>query len=128
MDKTSITTEQLEKILSPKIKNIYKKLLEHQLSNISYRLFDRTLIVILEGTVTPPEQLLSQQSDRKQLAKKFRRAIDRIIQPQIKTTIEEVMNVKVIDFLSDTTIDTSRTGAIAIFEFHPNNDSDKKQS
>jgi uncharacterized protein YbcI len=127
MNKISITTEQLEKILSPKIRSIYKKQLEHQLSAISYRLFDRTLVVILEGTLTPPEQLLK-QSDRQQLAKQVRQAIDRIIQPQIKTTIEEVMNVKVIDFLSDTTIDTSRTGAIAIFEFHPKTDSDKKQS
>jgi uncharacterized protein YbcI len=97
------------------------------LSNISYRLFDRTLIVILEGTLTPPEQLLK-ESDRKQLAEQVRQAIDRIIQPQIKTTIEEVMNVKVIDFLSDTTIDTSCTGAIAIFEFHPQIGLDKERS
>ncbi|MBE9167204.1 DUF2294 domain-containing protein [Pleurocapsales cyanobacterium LEGE 06147] len=125
MSKISIATEQLEKILSPKIKSIYKKQLEHQLSNISYRLFERTLVVILEGTVTPPEQLLK-QSNCQQLAEQVRRAIDRIIQPQIKTTIEEAMNVKVIDFLSDTTIDTNRTAAIAIFEFHPKTDSDEK--
>lgn len=42
-----------------------------------------------------------------------------MIHPQIQTIIEEVLNVKVVDFLSDTTIDNNITGAIAIFEFKP---------
>ena len=36
------------------------------------------------------------------------------VQPQIKTSIEEVMDVKIVDFLCDTTVETSRTGAIAV--------------
>lgn len=39
--------------------------------------------------------------------------------PQIKNIIEEVLNVNVVDFLSDTTIDNKVIGAIAIFEFKP---------
>jgi uncharacterized protein YbcI len=115
MSKPSITTKELEKLLSQRIRDIYKYQLKHQLDNISYRLFDQTLIVIIEGTVTPPEKLLNDR-DRTSLAKEVRQAIDSIIQPQIRNTIEEVMNVKVVDFLSDTTIDNNCTGAIAIFE------------
>ncbi|NJK58582.1 MAG: DUF2294 family protein [Pleurocapsa sp. SU_5_0] len=33
--------------------------------------------------------------------------------------IEEVLDVKIIDFLSDTTIKSNLTGAIAIFEPKP---------
>ena len=95
------------------------RLLGHQLDNISYKLFNRTLIVMLEGTITSPEKLLK-DNNLLFLAKQVREAIDSVIYPQIKEIIEEVMNVKVIDFLIDTTIDNNLTGAIAILEFKPN--------
>ncbi|MGB5633399.1 MAG: Na-translocating system protein MpsC family protein [Waterburya sp.] len=43
-----------------------------------------------------------------------------IIHPQIQDIIEEVLDVKVVDYLSDTTIDNDITGAIAIFELISN--------
>ena len=115
MNQKAIQIKKIESILSQKIEDIYRDKLEQKLNNISYRLFDRTLIVILEGTVTSPEKLLKDNNSLC-LAKQVREAIDRVIHPQIQETIEEVLNVKVIDFLSDTTIDHDLTGAIAIFE------------
>ncbi|MCC0178259.1 DUF2294 domain-containing protein [Waterburya agarophytonicola K14] len=113
---------KVEYLLSEEIKNIYRDRLEHQLDNISYKLFDRTLIVILEGAITPPEKLLK-NNDRLHLAQQVRRVIDEAINPQIKNIIEEVMNVEVTDFLSDTTIENNISGAIAILEFKSNKDS-----
>jgi uncharacterized protein YbcI len=118
MNTKAFKIKQIEDLLSQKIKNIYKSQLEHQLDDISYKLFDRTLVIVLEGTVTSSERLLK-TSDRI-LAERVREAIDSVIQPQIKEIIEEVLNVRVIDFLSDTTIDNNLTGAIAMFEFKPN--------
>jgi uncharacterized protein YbcI len=110
--------KKLESVLSKKIKDIYEARLKHQVTDISYKLFDKTLIILIEGTVTPVEQLLN-QSDRRELAKQVRNVIDNIVHTEIKILIEEVINVKIVDFLSDTTINSNRTGAIAIFEFKP---------
>lgn len=118
MNKKGIRIKQIESLLSRKIRNVYRERLEHKLNNISYKLFDRTLVIILEGTTTSPEQLLK-ENDRLDLAKQVREAIDRLIHPQIQDIIEEVLDVKVVDYLSDTTIDNDMTGAIAIFEFKP---------
>ena len=120
MNRKVIKRKEIENLLSRKIKAVYQNKLEHQLDNISFRLFDHTLIIMLEGIVTSPEQLL-RNSDRAYLAKQVRDVIDSVIQPQIKNIIEEVLEVKVVDFLSDTTIDHNLTGAIAIFEFKPKN-------
>jgi uncharacterized protein YbcI len=115
MSNQSINKKALEDILSPKIKSIYKNQLKHQLDNISYYLFERTLIVILEGTVTAPEKILN-NNEKICLAKQVRKVIDSTIQPQICSIIEEAMNVKVIDFLCDTTLESNCTSAIVIFE------------
>ncbi len=112
---------KIKYLLSEKIKNIYQEQLEHELDRVSYKLFDRTLVVILEGAITSPEKLLK-NNDHLFLAKQVRTAIDDVIHPQIKNTIEEVMDVQVTDFMSDTTIDNNITGAIAILEFKSNKD------
>ncbi|MDJ0633057.1 MAG: DUF2294 domain-containing protein [Xenococcaceae cyanobacterium MO_188.B29] len=116
--------KSMESILSQKIKDIYQEQLDHQLDNISYKLFDSTLIIMLEGSITSAEKLLN-ENDRSHLAEQVRAAIDRVIQPQIQSVIEEVLNVKIVDFLSDTTIDNDITGAIAIFEFKSKDALDK---
>ena len=110
---------KIEYLLSEKIRCIYQEQLEHDLDSVSYKLFDRTLVVILEGAITSPEKLLK-NNDNLYLAQQVRAAIDNIIHPQIKNTIEEVMDVQVTDFMSDTTIDNNITGAIAILEFKSN--------
>ncbi|HHP7232293.1 MAG TPA: DUF2294 domain-containing protein [Xenococcaceae cyanobacterium] len=118
MPKNAIKIQKIESLLSQKIKDVYHAQLERQLDNISYKLFDHTLIIILEGTITSSEKLLKNHNCLL-LAEQVRKTIDSVIQPQIKDIIEEVLDVKVIDFLSDTTIDNDLTGAIAIFEFKP---------
>ncbi len=120
MNQKVIKVQEIKKLLSRKIQAVYQDRLEHQLDNISYKLFDHTLIVILEGIITSPEELLK-NSDRAHLAQQVREVIDSAIQPRIKDIIEEVLEVKVVDFLSDTTIEQNLTGAIAIFEFKPKN-------
>lgn len=116
---------KLQSLLSEKIKDVYQEQLEHNLDSVSYKLFDHTLIVILEGAITSPEKLLK-ENDRLFLAKQVRTAIDNVIHPQIKNIIEEVMDVEVTDFMSDTAIDNNISGAIAILEFKSNRDSENR--
>ncbi|VEP13892.1 conserved hypothetical protein [Hyella patelloides LEGE 07179] len=118
MNNKVIRIKKIESLLSRKIKDVYRDRLDHKLDNVSYKLFDRTLIITLDGTITSPEKLLK-DNDRLDLAKQVRETIDSIIHPRIQDIIEEILDVKVVDYLSDTTIDNDITGAIAVFEFKP---------
>ena len=73
------------------------------------------LIIASQGIVTYPERLL--QENRLDLAWEIREAVDRIINSQIRSIVERVLDVRVVDFLSNTTIDRKITGTIAIFKF-----------
>ncbi|MEM8831860.1 MAG: DUF2294 domain-containing protein [Cyanobacteria bacterium P01_G01_bin.19] len=115
MKRKPLKFKEIESILSRKIQNIYQAELEKEPENITYKLFNRTLIVTMEGIVTSSERLL-RNNNRLELAEQVRQAVDSVIHPQIQDTIEEVLNVKIVDFLSDTTIKSDLTGAIAIFE------------
>ncbi|MBE9118467.1 DUF2294 domain-containing protein [Lusitaniella coriacea LEGE 07157] len=102
--------------LTERIQGLYEQQLQHQLHEVSYKLSDKTLVIVMEGTLTKPEQILMAR-DRAELAQQVRTVLNSALKPQICQLVEEVMDVRVIDFLSDTTISTGRTGAIAIFEF-----------
>lgn len=118
MDRKMTPIKKINLLLSQKIKDIYQKKLGHKLDNVYYRLFDNTLIIMLDGTITSPEKLLKNNAHL-DLAKEVRQVIDSVIQPQIQNTVEEILDVKVIDFLTDTTIDNDITGGISIFESSP---------
>lgn len=105
-----------EEVIGQQIKQIYIQQLEQELSRISCRIFDQVLILVLEGVITPPENLLNQNNNLR-LVSQVRSVFDQMIQDQIKVLIEQTLNVTVIDFLFDTGIENSRTGAIVIFEF-----------
>ena len=120
MNHKKIKYQKIESILLQKIRCIYHDKLNCELDNISYKLFDRTLVITIEGIITPPEKLL-QKNDCPDLVEQVRKAVDAMIHPRIQNLIEEVLEVKVIDYLSSTTIDNDITGAIAVFEFKPKN-------
>lgn len=119
MNNSFTISQDLQNQISQIIKDIYSKELGHQVKEVKVKLRNSNLIIIVEGTVTKPEQLLSQTQNRK-LAKQVRKFIDDVIQPQIKNSLEEAIEVKILDYLSDTVIDSNITGAIAIFEFKLN--------
>jgi uncharacterized protein YbcI len=110
--KRSLVIKKLESFLSKRIKDIYEARLKQQLNTITYQLFEKTLVIVMDGSVTQVEQFLN-ENERQELAKQVRDTINNIVSPQIKITIEEVMEVNVIDFLFDTTIDSTHTAAIA---------------
>jgi uncharacterized protein YbcI len=116
---TSIPTRgQLERTLAQRIQSFYRNQLGHRPSKVSCQLFEQKLVIIIEDAVTPAEHLLAQQG-QEELAEQVRSTLDEVTQPQIKESIEEVLRVEVIDLLSDATLETSRTGIIAILSANP---------
>ncbi|HBB34637.1 MAG TPA: hypothetical protein DDZ80_21095 [Cyanobacteria bacterium UBA8803] len=118
MEVSDLTSGQLESLLSDRIQNLYFNQLKHQLKQVSCQLYGDELIIILENTVTAPEHLLN-QSHQKELAEQVRGILDGVIQPQLRALVEEILQVRVVDFLSNTTLDTGRTGVIAILGLEP---------
>jgi uncharacterized protein YbcI len=112
------TRGQLERTLSQRLQALYREQLGHQPSKVTCQLFDEKLAIIVENSITPPEQLLADRGQA-ELAEQVRSQLDEAIQPQLKALIEEVLDVTVLDLLSDATLETGRTGIIAVLEVTP---------
>jgi uncharacterized protein YbcI len=112
------TRGQLERLLSQRLQALYREQLGHQPGKVTCQLFDEKLAVIVEDSITPPEQLLA-NTGQIELAEQVRSDLDKAIQPHLKGLIEEVLGVSVLDLLSDATLETGRTGIIAILDLTP---------
>lgn len=112
------TRGQLERNLSQRILALYRSQLGHQPTQVSCTLVDEKLIIVLENALTPPEQLLV-QNGQESLAQQVRSELEMVIQSQLKELIEKVLEVPVTDILNDSTLETGRTGTIAILKTVP---------
>ena len=97
---------------------LYKQHLGHQPSKVTCQLFGAKLAIVLEKSITPPEQLLMEEGNT-ELAEQVRADLSQALQPQIEQLIESVLAVQVLDFLSDATLDTARTGIIVVLSKTP---------
>ncbi|WP_310488179.1 DUF2294 domain-containing protein [Chamaesiphon sp. VAR_69_metabat_338] len=107
------TVGQLERKLSQQIQALYKEKLGHRPSQILCKLFDQKVVIVIEDSITPAEQLLVANGDER-LVEQVRSNLDEAISPYIRETIEQILEVKVEDFLSDATIETGRTAIVAV--------------
>src|SRR3569832_2426006 len=107
------TRGRLERSLSQRLQALYRDQLGHQPGKVTCQLFDEKLALILEDSNTPPEQQLADH-DQTKLAEQVRSELEEANKPHIRAVIEEVLGVKVLDLLSDATLETGRTGIIAV--------------
>lgn len=112
------TRGQVERTLAQRVQALYRDQLGHQPSKVTCQLSEQNVVFVLEDSITQPELLLA-QTGRLELAEQVHSDLDNAIQPQIKALIEETLNVPVIDLLSDATINTGRTGIIALLTNTP---------
>jgi uncharacterized protein YbcI len=117
-DILSQTRGQLERSLSQSIQALYRSKLGHQPSKVTCRLLDQKLIIVLEDSITQPEQVLVDEA-KEELVQQVRDAIDTAIESSLKQLIVEQTGAEVIDLLSDTTVETGRVGMIAILASEP---------
>ena len=112
------TQEQLEQKLLACIQDVYFKILGHKPQQISCKLVDKNLTVIIEDSVTQPEQLLI-ESGKQELAQQVRTNIHLAFEPYLKSTIEEVTAIPLTDLISKSSLDTGRTSIVAILAHAP---------
>ncbi|MFK8185593.1 MAG: DUF2294 domain-containing protein [Phormidesmis sp.] len=118
MDNNYPTVGQVEREISQKLQALYKKHLGHQPSKVTCQLFGERLAIVLENSVTQPEQLLAEEG-QVELAEKVREDLNAAMQPQIKNLIGDILGVEVLDILSDATLSTGRTGIIVVLSGVP---------
>lgn len=112
------TRGQLERTLAQQIQALYRNQLGHRLGAIDCQIFDHKIAIVMEKAVTQPEQLLA-SSGKDDLAEQVHSDLNAVIQPQLKELIEAIVGVPVVDLLSDTTLETERTGMIAVLSDLP---------
>jgi uncharacterized protein YbcI len=112
------TVGQLEREISQKIQALYKKNLGHQPGKVTCQLFDAKLAVILEDSITQPEQILAEEG-KVELATQVHSDLTQAIQPEIRALVEEILQIDVLDILSDATLETGRTGMIIVMSDTP---------
>jgi uncharacterized protein YbcI len=118
MQEPTPTRGQLERTLSQRIEALYRSQLGHRPTKVTCHLFDEKIAIVLEDAVTAPEQLLA-NAGQEELAEQVRLDLDKALQPQLSQLIEEVVGIPVLDFMTDTKLDTGRAGTIAILESEP---------
>ena len=118
MNPSSPTRGQLERTLSQRIESLYRSQLEHKPSKVVCQIFDEKIAIILEDSITQPEQILV-NNGQQELAEKVRSELDEALQPQLKALIEEIVGVSVIDLLSNAKLETGRSATIAILAESP---------
>ncbi len=112
------TRGQLERTLSQRIQALYRNRLGHRLGNVDCQIFDEKIAIVLENAVTQPEQLLA-NNGKEDLVEQIHSDISEVMQPQLKELIETIVGVPVVDLLTDTKLETERTGMIAVLSDSP---------
>lgn len=112
------TRAQAERDISHRIQALYRDQFGHRPSKVECKLFDEKLMIIIDNSITKPEQVLTQEG-QDDLAEQVRSQLDEAIQAQLKALIEEVLHVPVLDLLSDATLETGRSGMIAVLTDSP---------
>ncbi|HEY9906363.1 MAG TPA: Na-translocating system protein MpsC family protein, partial [Thermosynechococcaceae cyanobacterium] len=81
-------------------------------------IFDQKIMIVLEDSITQPEQLLAERG-KEELVEEMHAGIEQAIQPRLSKLIEEVVGVSVVELLSDAKLATKRTGIIAVLSGEP---------
>ncbi len=112
------TVGQVEREVSQKMQSLYKKHLGHQPSKVTCQLFGTKLAIVLEDSVTQPEKLLAEEGQLK-LAQQVRDDLNAAMRPQIKQLVSQILNVDIVDIMSNATLETGRTGIIIVLSSTP---------
>lgn len=112
------TRGQLQRTLSQRLQTLYREQLGHQPEQITCQIFDEKIVIVLDGSISKPEQLLA-ENGQNDLVKQVREDLEIALRPKVQALIEDVVGVPVLDLLSDSTLETGRQGIIAILKAPP---------
>lgn len=112
------TCGQLERALSQRIQALYHEQLGHRPGKITVTITGEKITILIDEAITQPEKLLADKGN-KELMEQVRSDLDQAIKSPLMRLIEELSGVEVVDLLLDTTLETGRTGTIAVLSKEP---------
>jgi uncharacterized protein YbcI len=112
------TRGQLERSLSQRVQALYRTQLGQQPSKVQCSISDGKVFLVLEDSITKPEQVLLQQGQTK-LAEQVRDDLSKAWSEQLRDAIKEITGISVVDMMTDATLETGRVGTIAVLAEAP---------
>jgi uncharacterized protein YbcI len=112
------TRGELERSLSQRIQSLYANHFGHTPNRVICQIFDDKIAIVIENSITQPEQILINEG-KEELAEAVRSQLDEAIKKPLKELIQEILNVTVQDLMSDATLETGRSGIIAVLSHIP---------
>ncbi|MEH2158795.1 DUF2294 domain-containing protein [Nostoc sp.] len=109
---------QLETEISQQIIKLYNDRIGKPPSQIICHFFDTEIVISLENSVTQAEQTLL-KGGYDSLAEQVRLYLEKIIKPELKSLIEEIIGKPVTDLMTNTNLATGRTGIIVVLNQLP---------
>lgn len=112
------TIGQLETEISQRIISLYNDRLGKSPSQIICHFFDTEIVISLENSVTQAEQTLL-KGGYDTLAEQVRLYLEKIIKPDLKNLIEEIIGQPVLYLMTNTNLATGRSGIVVILKELP---------
>lgn len=112
------TQGQLQRQLSQQFQRLYREQLNHTPGKITCQITDEKVMLVIEDSVTKPEQLLVETGES-DLAEQVRDDLSTALRPQIVELIESALDRQVVDILTDATLTTGRTSIVIILSSPP---------
>lgn len=112
------TQGQLQRHLSQQFQRLYRDQLNHSPGKITCQIIEEKLMLVIEDSVTKPEQILIEKGDA-DLAEKVRDDLATALRPQIVDLIETALGREVVDILTDATLATGRSSVVIILSSPP---------
>ncbi len=112
------TQGQLQRQLSQQFQRLYREQLNHTPGKITCQITDDKVMLVIENSVTKPEQLLVENGES-DLAEKVRNDLSAALRPQIVELIEGLLDRQAVDILTDATLSTGRTSIVVILSSPP---------
>lgn len=106
--------EGLTQQLTSRLQSLYRNQLGHTPDHIKCWFSEQSLAIILDHSLTKPEQLLLAKG-RAELAERLRDHIEEALLPSIKDLIEETTHREVDDVLTRTNLRRNQTSIIAVW-------------
>ncbi|WP_445626376.1 DUF2294 domain-containing protein [Nostoc sp. DSM 114167] len=109
------TIAQLETEISKQIIKLYNDRLGKSPSQIICHFFDTEIVISIENSVTQAEQTLL-KGGYDTLAEQVRLYLEKIIKPDLKNLIEEIIGQPVLYLMTNTNLTTGRSGIVVILK------------
>lgn len=127
MSDHSLTIGQFERFLGQRVRKHYRATLGHNPKKISCKITDTQLTIIIEEAITKLERLLL-RSNENLVAAHVRSDLEEAFLPELKTIIQECLDVNVLDIGSIMMDKTGSTAVVAVLSHSPNMEASKRAS